>query len=159
METNTQERVLKFLRHLPYCRYCLQHDNSYAFLAFFDLGAEDIERIAEPYERYYPAELHQPVFYANGDGYLGIRFFHEQSDDGRTIDATINMRKPSGKLTAKFYLINRELMDNKELPKKERIPRFKFNLAKESGWARLLEEFPQKPLGEKVYKRTGGRAA
>ena len=61
----SQEVGVEWLRHQPYCKQCLAHDNSYLFPAWYSISREDIDKFVELYTTNYPSEIHQPFFMAN----------------------------------------------------------------------------------------------
>ena len=136
----TKETTLKWLRHQPYCSHCLAHNNSYLFPAWYACKKEDIEHLAELYEKYYPAELQQAMFYMWDDDSVEIRLpkidFSVSDFEGE-----INLKTMIAQfdiITSSPYKDNREKTDEPFV-----VENFMFNLKEESGWLGMLRVLPQ----------------
>ena len=135
-----QETSLRWLLHLPHCLHCLAHNNSYAFPAWYDLPKDRVENISKLFQSNYPAELQQPLFFAQDDRQLELRLPWVPGETGHNGgDLDIDS------LTLKFCLcldwpteeehmgwgINSEWLE------------MQFDLSEPDGWQEMLERIPQ----------------
>ena len=101
---------------------------------------KDIERLAELYEKYYPAELQQAMFYMWSDNEIEIRLpkidFSVSDFEGeinlKTMEVSFHI------VTSSPYKEKGEKTDEPFI-----VENFMFNLKEESGWLGMLRVFPQ----------------
>ena len=141
----TQEKSIQWLRHQPHCNYCLAHDNSYRFPAWYDIGRAQVERLVDLYQKYYPANIRQPFFFADDDRAIVIRMFDTQDvlDGDGSSEGDINLDT----MLVKFNVVLSKPDYDKETEKWNDTPwvseQHEFDLSKEQGWLKMLDLFPQ----------------
>lgn len=141
--TLTKAEILEKLLHIPHCKSCLGHNNSYLFPAWYDISKAKIIRLAELYERNWPDNLQQPYFYPFDDNGLVIRIETHDVDhegDGEIEDLDT--------LITKFFICTYwpEKDEKGNYPDTSVYEEYEFDLSLNSGWQKLLETFPQPPL-------------
>lgn len=142
----TKELGIKWMRHFPLCSSCLAHDNSYAFAAWYNMKASRVERLIALYEKYYPNNLRQPLFFAGYDNTVDMRMFDTQDvlDDNGEIDGEINLDT----MIVNFHMTLSKPKYDRETKEKDDTPwKFderNFDLKTQEGWQQLLKFMPQK---------------
>lgn len=137
----SQENMIEWVQHIPYCKFCLGHDNSYLFPAWYDISRAQIDRVIELYKANYPVDLQQPIFFSGGDNYLDIRLptVPDVDDDS---DGSIDLDTLETEFVVCYYWPRKK--NTKETYKDSIMKTFKFDLSTSEGWQDMLEEFPQK---------------
>ncbi len=147
MDTVTQEKIVSFLRHQPYCAYCIQDNGSYLFQAYNDLSEEDVSKVIEKYVKNYPKEIRQPFMYSHSDKSLNFRIkthsvlFNHQTDgflDIKTMIIKFYVCTQKGKIDENYNQIQKWINE-----------KYTFDLSCSKEWQQMLEVFPQPLL--KLY--------
>ena len=136
MDYVTQEEMVSFLRHQPYCADCIRDNNSYGFPAYNDLSREDVDKVINLYIKNYPKKLRQPFFYSQfNNKILGFRIktnsviYNGQTDGDLDIETMI----------IEFTVCTQRGEHNKKWIHQDHI----FDLSNSRGWNQMLETFPQ----------------
>lgn len=138
----TQEMMVRWMRHVPHCAGCIQHDNSYLFPAWYDISDEQMERLIKLYTENYPENLQQPWFSVVGDGLFTLRLPRtcccDDCDDSCT-DFDANTLK--GNIVAICGI--RAARDGNRVDRPFNIRNYPIDLSTPEGWKQMLEMFPQ----------------
>ena len=148
LDSVTKAEMAEYILHQPRCRYCLQHDNSYLFSAWYDMSSRNAERIAARYAAFYPDNLKQPLIHVLHDRTWAIRLYAE-GDNHNSTDGDIDADIYADTLVANFHIIiGTPPWDEaaRGRPKEEgswRIDTHRFELSTKQGWQEMLAAFPQ----------------
>lgn len=145
MDTVTQNEMILFLRHQPYCADCIQDNNSYGFQAYNDLSRTNVDKVIEKYIENYPKEIKQPFMYSFSDKSLGFRIKTNSVVYKNQTDGFLNIETMIIEFTV--CVQKGEPDDNNNKVKEWIYEEHIFDLSQSEEWKRMLEVFPQ-PLLE-----------
>ena len=134
--------VIDYLKHQPFCKVCLAHDNSYLFRAYYDISRWQVENLVSAYDAYYPEHLTQPIFHPWDNGRMWMRMqntpdiLYKGEDEGE-----IKLESLEVEFTLCLWWPKD---DDGMLGKHSNWVTYKFDLSREAGWREMLRVFPQK---------------
>ena len=137
----TQAGTVAYLRHIPYCGRCLGDYNNYAFKSYMDFSASDMERLIALYTANYPNDVEQPILFPQSDRLLWFNFRVVNSSDEDDGHGEISLDT----MEAEFFLYS-ECPDDVMTEEEEEPYYRRYDLSMPSGWAAMLEQFPQPPI-------------